>query len=159
MHFAAELVRWACSGDLDDPDHFSEVETRLLAGRSCARDFPEMLRAWLKGLPPAEEQSKIVNRFSELAEQAGRRLVDLRWWDIMPHDRILLATLEQDGEQTEIVFYWRRTDKTMHPSLMYSQSPTMLREAGILRVTFEAPTYQEVKAQFATWLAKPSTSG
>lgn len=155
MHFAAELVSWACSGDLDNPVHFAQAKAKLLADQDYAKDFPEMLRAWLKELPPAEEQAKIVNRLTEIAEGAGCVMADFRWWDIIPRDRILLARLAREGENIEVVFYWRRTDKTIHPSLMYSQSPTMLRDAGVLRVTFEAPTYQEVKAQFKVWLARP----
>lgn len=156
MFFSAESVHWACNHDLDDPRHFSEVCERMLEGNLLAKDHPELIRVWLKDLPPAEEQTKIVNRLNEIAREAACRLTELCWWDIIPHDRILLAKLvpPHPGKTVEIMFLWRRTDKSLNPSMYFTPSPTVYCDFSPVRVNFEAPTYQEVKAQFKIWLAK-----
>ncbi|MBI5654088.1 hypothetical protein HZC53_00310 [Candidatus Uhrbacteria bacterium] len=156
MFFPAELVHWACSKNLDDPQAFAEVGARLLeTAERTTKDYPEAVRVWLKELPPAEEQTKIVNRLNEIAREAACGLTDLRWWDIVRHDRILAARLQppHPGRVLEIMFMWRRTDKSVNPAMYFSPSPTVYRDFSPVRINFEAPTYQEVKAQFKLWLA------
>lgn len=155
MYFPADKVYAACRGDLDDPEFRAVALRELIDGAPHDKDYPDMLKAWLQELPPAEEQLKIARRLTEIAEAANCAISGFRWWDIVPHDRILLADLVRDGSPLTTMFYWRRTDKSLHPSLLYTPSPTVLRERGLVRVTFEAPTYQEVKAQFTAWLTQP----
>lgn len=158
MFFQSDRVLQACSGKLDDPAHFADVYDMLLQGRLAPRDYPGHLRAFLEELPNAEEQAKILHRFTRIAERYGYAIGDFRWWEIVPNERVLFASLQREGRQITTVFWWKNTLKGEQRISMNNPSPMWIPdvdEPGCWRVQFEATTYQEVKAHFEKWLTQP----
>ncbi len=158
MFFRSDRVLEACSGSLDDPGRFENIYSSLLDGRLVPRDYPGHLKAFLEELPSAEEQAKILHRFTSLANEHGCSIGDFRWWEIVPNERVLFAALQRDGHKITTVFWWKDTAKGERRISMNNANPAWIPdvdEPGCWRVQFEAATYQEVKAHFKSWLAKP----
>lgn len=156
---SAEIVIEACNGDLEDKVFFHGIYGRLINGREIvAPDYEEMTRQYIRELREqisVADQTKIVYRFTELAREARCNISNFRWWDIVPRDHLLLADLVREGRDISLMFYWKRTDKSLSSIMLWAPSPRVLKDFKPPRVEFEAATYQEVKGHFKAWLAAP----
>lgn len=121
--------------------------------------YPEVLHAFLiEDLPPLRAIKKIVFKLTVIAERHGARISDFDWWDIRPGLRALVATLTRDGYVIRIYFSWRKTNKgEVHP-LSRGCHATFFADphsAGGLHLDFDAQVYQDMRAQFESWLKVP----
>ncbi|MDQ7814411.1 MAG: hypothetical protein RDU25_01210 [Patescibacteria group bacterium] len=158
MFFKSDRVLEACRCELDDTKVFGDIYKRLIDGRLAPPDYPKHLMAFLKELPGVEEQAKILRRFSKIAESHACTIEDFRWWEIVPHDRILFASIQRERRKITVVFWWKDTAKGEQRISMNNPNPAWVPDVdapGCWRVQFEAATYQEVKAHFERWLMQP----
>lgn len=159
MYFPHRSILKACSGDLDDPEHFRRSYDLLVGDATVVPDFPDLLHNFLRSLPPAKSMRKIVIRLRAIAKTHGATFEDPRWWDIMKNLRALVVTVERDGHRFRIALYWRKTVKgerfygsgNAHTFLPI-RDPSHPSDWWM---DIEASTYQEVKARFETWLSTP----
>ncbi|MFA4954840.1 MAG: hypothetical protein WC641_06020 [Patescibacteria group bacterium] len=155
---AAEMVLVACLGNLENKVFFSGIFARIVNGAAHNPDYEETVRQYILNLNEdigVVDQVKILNRFNEISQAAKCSISNFRWWDIVPRDHLLLADLLRKDRTYSILFYWRRTDKSLNGTLHCTSGPRVLKHLDPPRIEFEAATYQEVKAQFTAWLAAP----
>lgn len=166
MFFPAHKVRHACARNLDDPPTFKKAVRDLIGTARVSPDYPLMLRHFLRRLPSAEDQGKILRRFRRIAERRHATIRGFAWWDLMAGERVLFARVTRaakTGRKTTVTvaFVWKKSEKGSASVAAKSLAKTgWVRDIGIpegWRYEFEAPTYQTVKAQFQRWLATPLT--
>jgi len=157
MFFKHEHILQARSGDLNDTSFFEHIFPVLLQNRRYVQDYPAMLRKYLLDLPPAEDLAKIVSSFHAIAVQNKCQIDNFEWWEIVKHDRIIFASLTRNDQKITVAFWWRESAKEESLRLN-TASQIWLHDtecSGGFRMQFEAPTYQEVKAEFDAWLKRP----
>lgn len=110
---------------------------------------------FLSRLPSATEMRGIDKRLKEIAAQHNATLENLRWWDVSNY--YLFGELIREKRQLRIGLTWKTTLKGSHPLLISSSccwAPDRDSPGGHF-LLIEAPSYQEVKANFSDWLVKP----
>lgn len=155
MFFLHKCVLEACQSNLDDPEEFERTFRSLVGNHPAPGDYRDTLRKFLKDLPPPATLKKIVSRFRRIAKDHGATIRHFRWWEIVPRNRALMVQVIRDGQTLDLVFIWKKAGDGSKPSggtCGYYRDKDC---ANGWRAEFDYETYQEVRAAFDAWLARP----
>lgn len=117
----------------------------------------ELFREFIAKLPDTDSQIRIVKSLTAIAENGRATLANLKWWDVP--NRFLFGDMTRDGYLFRVGFNWKATLKGEQPmpnTCSCQWVPDKPAPGGYF-LLIEAFSYQEIKAQFASWLAKPLT--
>ncbi len=160
MFYEPEAIRLACkNGDLDDPAYAKAAIAVLLPDEEDQKKHGETLYAMLLHMPDPAKQARIIRTFKEAAAVRNCSITDMRWWDIIPIQRNLVAVIHREGISIHAQFFWRSpTDRSI--PVNGSPPPAWVRfhdgdTALPYCLDFEAGRYNEMVASFETWLTTP----
>lgn len=158
MFYAPELIHTICSqGDVNDRNYRTAVIERCYPNpkdRKAAGTLIEFLRH----IPPPEKQRKIIDALTRETECRGHAITDIRWWDIVPAQRNLVATVLRDGLAIPAQFFWRspKDRSPLNPQFKTVWAPNLNRSSAFpYRLDVEAGPYDQMIATYTIWLDRP----
>ncbi len=160
MFFAhEEIERIRPAEILENPRKYAKALKRLLPNtEDRSGDRAELLKSFIAGLPEARFLPKIANRLCLMAEHAGMKLSDLRWWDISSKgERIVVAVILRQGVEYAVSFHWKRSVKGSSKTPLSTGRARWARDLLVpfgWRCEFEADTYQQMKLVYHGWLVR-----
>jgi hypothetical protein len=107
MFYPAQDVLRACRAGLSDQRKQQRAAIALLGRQPIIPDAIDLLVHFLRSIPNAKDQRKILNRFQKITAEHGSTIRDLAWWDINPPERILTGTVTRDGVDIFACFMWK----------------------------------------------------
>ena len=158
MFYAPELIHTICSqGDVNDRGYRTTVIERCYPNpqdRKAAGTLIEFLRH----MPPPEKQRKIIDALTRETERRGHAITGMRWWDIVPAQRNLVATVMRDGHAIPAQFFWRSPKDHAPLNMQFQAAWAPNRDpasAFPYRLDVEAGPYDQMIATYAGWLDRP----
>jgi hypothetical protein len=160
MFYEPEPIRLACAnGNLNDLSYAKIAVAILLPDDVERKRHGDTLYAMLRHMPDPAKQARIIRTFNEYASKRGCAITDMRWWDIVPVQRNLVAVIHRDGISIHAQFFWRSPRDHSIP-IHGSPPPAWIRfpNGGPISpylLDFEAGRYDQMLTSFDHWLTTP----
>lgn len=120
---------------------------------------PQALHTYLRSMPNAEEQEKILHTLAEAAREHGAATSNLRWWDISPGEHWLFADIRRNDVLVLVSFCWKTVKKGLveMPLGQAAEVCWVFDKHTPRRARFliSQPEYHSLIAAYRKWLSEP----
>ncbi len=157
MFFPAEDVLSAFTVELSGEEKTREA-AKSLHPPSTDPERIFFTMEFLKRLPSAEEQRKILGKLMELSGINEATIGTFRWWDIMSKETWLFADVQRDGKTVTVSFSWREVEKGKDGGHRILASNGWARDTSVpggWRHEIACGEYHDMVALFEAWLLRP----